>query len=226
MREDTWLAHHLGHAALWWEDGDDPRAVAAAARERAPALAQARVSSADVTSLVALQDAGFRVIDATVTMAGAAPPTGTTGFDVRDAVADDAPALLEIAERHYGVSRFHRDPAIPDATAGAIKRAWLSAYFDGERGDRLLCAARDGRPGGFLALLLRDGVGIVDLVAVHPDARGAGAGRALVGAIAGVAERVERVEAGTQLANEGAQRFYASLGFTVAATAYVLHLHA
>jgi ribosomal protein S18 acetylase RimI-like enzyme len=223
MREDPWLARRLDHAALWWEEGDDPLAVAAAARDRAPAFAQARVPTTAVAALAALQDAGFRVVDATVTMAGSAPAAMQHDFEIRDAAPGDAPALLEIAERHYGVSRFHLDPAIPDATAGAIKRAWLQAYFDGARGDRLLTAQRDGHAAGFLALLLRDGVGIVDLVAVHPQQRGAGAGRALVGALGGL---TQRVEAGTQLANAGALRFYASLGFTVAATAYVLHLHA
>jgi GNAT superfamily N-acetyltransferase len=223
VREDAWLAERLGHAALWWEEGDDPLAVAAAARDRSPALGQARVPAADVAALATLQDAGFRVVDATVTMTGTAPAaTVPSAFEVRDAAPGDADALLEIAERHYGVSRFHLDPAIPDATAGAIKRAWLQAYFDGTRGDRLLAAHRDGRAAGFLALLLRDGVGIVDLVAVAPEQRGGGGGRALVGALAGLSERVE---AGTQLANAGALRFYASLGFTVAATAYVLHLH-
>jgi ribosomal protein S18 acetylase RimI-like enzyme len=224
VREDPWLAERLGHAAVWWEQGDDPRDVAAAARERAPALAQARVPAADGAALGALQDAGFRVVDATVTMAGPAPAPIPSAFEIRDAAPGDAAPLLEIAERHYGVSRFHLDPAIADATAGAIKRAWLQAYFDGARGDRLLSAHRDGRPAGFLALLLRDdGVGIIDLVAVAPELRGGGAGRALVGALAGL---TEHVEAGTQLANAGALRFYTGLGFTVAATAYVLHLHA
>jgi ribosomal protein S18 acetylase RimI-like enzyme len=225
VRDDPWLAQRLGRAALWWQDGDDPGRVAAAARERAPALAQARVPADAVATLGELQDAGFRVVDATVTMAGRpAQAAAGDGIVIRDAVAPDAAALLEIAERHYGVSRFHLDPAIADDVAGAIKRSWLQAYLDGERGERLLAADREGRAAGFLALLRRgDGVGIIDLVAVHPQLRGTGAGTALVGALA---PAFERIEAGTQLANTGALRFYASLGFTVAATAYVLHLHA
>jgi dTDP-4-amino-4,6-dideoxy-D-galactose acyltransferase len=225
VRDDAWLAERLGLAALWWEPGDDPAAVAAAARARAPAFAQARVPAADVAALAALHDAGFGVVDATVTMAGRGPSAATdAGVEVRDAVPGDAPVLLDVAERHYDVSRFHLDPAIPDAVAGAVKRAWLQAYFDGTRGDRLLTALAGGRPAGFLAGLRRaDGTWIVDLVAVHPRARGRGAGRALVAALAPAGERVE---AGTQLANVGALRFYGGLGFTIAATAYVLHLHA
>jgi ribosomal protein S18 acetylase RimI-like enzyme len=224
VRDDPWLAERLGRAALWWENGDDPRRVADAARSRAPALAQARVPCDRVATAVALQDAGFRVVDATVTMAGPAPAArDDDGVAVRDAEPGDAPALLDIAEHHYGGSRFHLDPEIPDAVAGALKRDWLQACFDGTRGDRLLCAVRDGRPAGFLALIRRGDVGVIDLIAVHPDLRGAGAGAALVGALRG---SCARVEAGTQLANVGALRFYGALGFSVAACAHVLHLHA
>jgi len=225
VRDDPWLAKRLGRAALWWQDGDDPAQVAAAARERSPALAQARVAADAVATLGELQTVGFRVVDATVTMTGAAPPTASSkGIQIRDATPQDAPALLELAARHYGVSRFHLDPAISDELAGAIKRSWLQAYFDGGRGDRLLTADRDGRAMGFLALLRRDdGVAIIDLVAVHPELRMHGAGGALVAALA---PGFECIEAGTQLANTGALRFYERLGFTVAATAYVLHLHA
>jgi predicted GNAT family acetyltransferase len=225
VRDDPWLAELLGCPVLWWEAGDDPEAVAAAANDRAPAFAQARVPAADVAVLGTLQDAGFRVVDVTVTMTGRPTcPAPAIGIEVRDAVADDAPALLDLAEHQYDVSRFHLDPAIPAATAGAIKRAWLQAHFDGTRGDRLLTATGDGRPLGFLAGLTRaDGTRIVDLTAVHAQARGRGAGGALVAALAPAGERVE---AGTQLANAGALRFYVGLGLTVGAGAYVLHLHA
>jgi ribosomal protein S18 acetylase RimI-like enzyme len=224
VRDDSWLAERLGRAALWWEDGDDPEWVAASARERAPALAQARVACDRVEAIIALQDAGFRVVDATVRVAGPAPrPRGGGAVTVRDAEPADAAALLDIAEHHYGVSRFHLDPAISDAVAGALKRDWLQAYFEGTRGDRLLTAVRDGRPVGFLALIRRGDVGVIDLIAVHPTDRGAGAGAALVGALGA---SCARVEAGTQLANYGALRFYGRLGFGVAAGAHVLHLHA
>lgn len=225
MRDDPWLAERLDRAALWWEPGDDPGAVAATARERAPAFAQARVPAADVAVAGALQEAGFRVVDATVTMAGAVSgPALADDVEVRDAGHADAAALLDLAEHHYGVSRFHLDPAIGDATAGAVKRAWLQAYFDGTRGDRLLAATRADRPLGFLAGIVRPGgTRVVDLVTVHPEGRRTGAGRALVAALA---PNGEVVEAGTQLANIGALRFYSTLGLAVIGSSFVLHLHA
>jgi ribosomal protein S18 acetylase RimI-like enzyme len=224
VREDPWLAERLGRAALWWDAGDDPAAVAAAARERAPAMAQARVPTGEVATVAPLEDAGFRVVDVTVVMAGPPVARRDGGVEVGDATAEDVPALLEIAEHHYGVSRFHLDPRVPVAVAGAIKRDWLRAYVDGTRGDQLLAARAGGRPIGFLARMRRsDGADIIDLIAVHPDHRGAGAGEALVSALAPSAGRIE---AGTQASNTGAVRFYERLGFGLQSSAYVLHLHA
>ena len=223
MREDRWLAERLGRAALWWDAGDDPAAVADAARERAPAMAQARVATHDVATVALLQDAGFRVVDVTVTMTGPPVARWDAGVEVGDATAQDVPGLLEIAERHYGVSRFHLDPRLSTAVAGAIKRDWLQAYVDGERGDQLLAARAGGRAIGFLARIRRaDGADVIDLIAVAPEHRGAGVGVALVAALA---PSGGRIEAGTQASNSRAVQFYERLGFSFSASAYVLHLH-
>jgi ribosomal protein S18 acetylase RimI-like enzyme len=145
--------------------------------------------------------------------------------DVREAVEADREAVLEIAGRHYDVSRFHRDEAIPAQMANAIKRDWAAAYLDGRRGERMLVVGRTDRTVGFLAVLAPSPeVRVIDLVAVHPEARGGGAGRALVEALLSGSDG--RVDVGTQIANTGALRFYERLGFRVSDTRYVLHLHA
>lgn len=224
MRDDAWLAERLGRPVLTFEPGDDPARVARAAAQRAPAFAQAKVATADVATTAALEDAGFRVVDVNVTLSrpggGVAMPA-----DVGPAVEDDREAVLEIAGRHYDVSRFHRDPAIPAQASNAIKRDWAAAYLDGRRGERVLVVRRAGRPVGFLAVLAPSPeVRVIDLVAVHSEARGAGAGRALVEAL--LSGSGGRVDVGTQIANTGALRFYERLGFRVSDTRYVLHLHA
>jgi len=222
--EDAWLAERLGRPVLTFEAGDDPAQVARAAAARAPAFAQAKIATAEVATAAALQDAGFRVVDVNVKLSRRAG-----GCDAPEAVGSateaDREAVLDIAERHYDVSRFHRDAAIPTAVANAIKRDWAAAYLDGRRGERLLVVRRDRRTVGFLAVLAPSaGLRVIDLVAVHPDARGSGAGRALVGAL--LASGDGRVDVGTQIANTGALRFYERLGFLVGETRYVLHLHA
>ena len=226
MREDGWLAERLGRPVLTWEPGDDLAALAADASARG-AFAQAKVPCDDVATAAALQDAGFRVVDVNVTLSLAGGGGWSPGFDGEVAVAEDGDrdAVLDIAERHFDVSRFHRDPAIEAAVAARVKRDWAAAYLDGSRGDRMLVARRDGAPVGFLGVIApRPDVSVIDIVAVHRDARGSGAGSALVAAL--VAAGASRIDVGTQIANTGALRFYERLGFTVTDTRYVLHLHA
>ena len=222
MHEDAWLAQRLGRPVLTFEPADEPAAVAAAARERG-AFAQAKVPCGEVATAGGLQDAGFRVVDVKVTLsraAGGAAPDG-----VSEAEEADREAVLDIAGAHYDVSRFHRDPEIPTAVASTIKRDWAAALLDGERGERLLVARRGGRAIGFLGIVrAAPDVRVIDLVAVHSDARGSGAGRALVEAT--LASGEGRVDVGTQIANDGALRFYERLGFVVTDTRFVLHLHA
>jgi ribosomal protein S18 acetylase RimI-like enzyme len=223
VRDDAWLAERLGRPVLTFEPGDDPAALASAAAERG-AFAQAKVPCDDVATAGALQDAGFRVVDANVTLSR--PSGGVPApADVDEATDADRDAVLDIATNDFDVSRFHRDPGIADADARRIKRDWAAAYFHGSRGDRMLVARRDGRPVGFLGVLAPSlGVAVIDIVAVRTDARGSGAGTALVEAL--LASSDGRVDVGTQIANTDALRFYERLGFVVRDTQYVLHLHA
>lgn len=223
MVEDPWLAERLGRSVLTFEAGDLPDQVASATAQRAPALAQAKVDCADVRTTVALQDAGFRVVDVNVTLSRPAGGGGTD-LDVDEATEVDRDAVLEIAGNHYGVSRFHRDAAIPDELADAIKRDWAAALLDGRRGDRLLVVRRAQRAVGFLgALAPSPGVRVIDLVAVHSAERRSGVGRTLVEAL--LVSGYGRVDVGTQIANTDSLRFYERLGFTIRDTRYVLHLH-
>ena len=224
MREDRWLAERLRMPVLTFEAGDDPATVVRAAAERAPAFAQAKVACDDVRTAGALQDAGFRVVDVNVTLSCPAHPDDLPA-GVDEAREADRDAVLSLAEHHFTVSRFHRDPAIPAAAAGAIKRDWAAAYFDGRRGERLLVGRRDGRPVGFLGVLASEpGVRVIDIVAVDTAERGGKVGSSLVKAL--LASFDGRVGVGTQIANTGALRFYERLGFLVTDTHYVLHLHA
>jgi ribosomal protein S18 acetylase RimI-like enzyme len=211
VRPDAWLAERLGRPAFTLGEGDDPGALPG------PGFYQAKVPGADVARVHALEAAGFRVVDVNVTLRRAPGPlTAPDGVSVADARPGQRAAVLEIATRHFGVSRFHMDPAIPDAVASAIKRDWAAAVLDGERGDRMLVAEAGGAVAGFLALA----ADVIDLIAVRTPGRSAGAGRALVAAVAD-----RELTVGTQIANTGALRFYERLGFTTVDTRYVLHLH-
>jgi ribosomal protein S18 acetylase RimI-like enzyme len=212
VREDAWLGQRLGRPTFMFEDDDDPSAPIG------PGFYQAKVDCADVARVRDLENAGFRVVDVNVTLRREAAPLAHAGdVQVADAAPAQREAVLAIAADHFEVSRFHMDPAIPAATARAIKRDWAASVLDGLRGERMLVAEVSGAVAGFLALLAGP---VIDLIAVRTDVRRAGAGRALVAACAD-----ETLTVGTQIANTGALRFYERLGFLTVASRYVLHLH-
>lgn len=217
MREDPWLAERMGRPAITVDGDDDPEIAVAG-------FLQTRVPASDVPRVSALERAGWSVVDVTVTLSrepGFEPPDDD--WTIRAPAADDRDALLAIAHDDYDVSRFHLDPLVPDAVARRIKRDWLAACLDGERGDGVLVADGADGPAGFLATLTSATARVIDLVAVSSVNRGSGVGRALVTHL--LAESSTTVEVGTQIANVGALRFYESLGFRSRDTRYVLHCH-
>ena len=68
------------------------------------------------------------------------------------------------------------------------------------------------------------GIAVIDLVAVATEAHGRGAGSALTAAFANRYRGMPRL-VGTQIANVPSIRLYSKLGFQLAKSSYVLHLH-
>jgi dTDP-4-amino-4,6-dideoxy-D-galactose acyltransferase len=221
LQEDRWLSARFGHPVFTVAGADDAAAISG----DGPASYQAKVDADRVGEVAALEAAGFRVVDVNVTLAR----EGETFPDderVADATPEDRDELIRIAAEDYGVSRFHLDPEVPDAVASAIKRDWITACLDGERGERVLAVSADGAAAGFLAVLAGDGTRVIDLVAVAAARRGAGLGAALVKRFLTLcAEAGARAEVGSQVSNVGALRLYEELGFRTVATRYVLHRH-
>jgi len=110
------------------------------------------------------------------------------------------------------------------------RRDWILNYIRGQRGDRLFVALAEGRPVGFLAALVSDGgdqrVSTIDLVGVGKPFQGRGLGAALVAAfVEHYRSSCELLQVGTQAANIPSMRLYEKLGFEMARTQYVMHLH-
>jgi ribosomal protein S18 acetylase RimI-like enzyme len=225
-REDSWLSERFGHPVF---SVDAAEGLAEHAAAQGTATYQARVPVEDVESVDALVRAGMRVVNVSVTLRAdpsAAAPAATAGFEVGDAAPEHGDALLAVAGRCFTHSRFHLDPDVPPEAADRIKRDWVSSYLAGSRGEELLVAGRDGEAVGFLAVLARDGVRVIDLIGVAPEAQGSGAGTALVAAFhKRSAGRCDAVEVGTQLANAPAMAFYERLGYVTVRSAFDLHMH-
>jgi ribosomal protein S18 acetylase RimI-like enzyme len=220
ITEDGWLGERFGHPVFTVgpaAGSDDIRE-----HDRAPALYQARVACEDVARASELASAGLRIVNTGITLGreggDVAAPAGVevrVGEPGRD---DDA---AKIARSAFRFDRFHLDPDVPAAVADRIKHDWVVNALAGNRGDHVLVAMREDEVVGFLAVVVEGERSIIDLMAVHPDHRGRGAGRALVARFLAGAERAE---VGTQAANVRATRFYEALGFRAVRATYDMHM--
>lgn len=223
MREDGWLSERFGRP-VFTVDGT------VSAEDVAPAgFYQTRVPVDDVRAVQRLSEAGFAVVDTTLTL-GRAPAPGKAPPQVAHAKPEQRELVVEIARTAFRYSRFHLDPDVPDELANRIKADWIGSYFAGTRGEHLLVALADGQPAGFLAVIRGEDDGrtlrTIDLIAVAPAAQGRGVARALTAAfVAEAAGVADEVRVGTQAANVPATRLYESLGFTLVEAQYVLHRH-
>ena len=171
----------------------------------------------------------MRVVNTTVTLRhdlGSSPRASSSGVTVRELDLARDSSLPDLAGRCFEHNRFHLDPAIPKQVADRIKRDWVASYLRGIRGDELLVAERGNEQVGFLAVLVRREVAVIDLIGVAPEARSAGIGGALVDRFhEWSSTRCDAVEVGTQVANPRATAFYEHLGYVTTRSAYDLHMH-
>jgi ribosomal protein S18 acetylase RimI-like enzyme len=215
------------------DETDLDEQLAAEVRSRSRAFYFAKVDCERVDVVRQLSLAGFFVVDVNVTFAlsrsegTGAPPAGVV---VADALPAQGPAILDIAGSCFRYTRFHLDPLVPDPLAHRIKRDWIANYVGKKRGDRLFAAVVDGRPVGFLASLLTGSPGAstatIDLVGVDVAYQGRGVGKSLVEHFIQHYQGSCRVlQVGTQVANVPSTRLYEKLGFSLAKSQYVMHMH-
>jgi GNAT superfamily N-acetyltransferase len=230
---DPWLSEVMGRPVYRLEadsdDGLDDFAARAGGERRA--FYYVKVPTDRVAVVQALSRVGFCVVDTNVTFAMKPPSTARTwAFDVGECTPNGADAVLDIAGSCFRYTRFHLDPLVSDAVAHHIKREWVKNYVLKRRGDRLLVAYCDGQAAGFLAALVADRAGlrtaIIDLVGVGAPFQRRGVGESLVNAfIEHYRASCERLAVGSQVANIPSARLYEKLGFSLAASEYVLHKH-
>jgi ribosomal protein S18 acetylase RimI-like enzyme len=240
VHADTWLSEIMGRPAFRVDGSGDAGAVAS---HRRTGFYFAKVATDHIADVHALSLLGFTVVDTNVTFELQREPELLAGGpDIGELRDDEAEAVLEIAGSAFRYSRFHLDPQIEGELAHRIKREWIRNYTLRKRGDALLVARAGGKPVGFLAALrtnphapatpsagkLADaqtsGTAVIDLVAVATDANGRGIGSALTAAFAHRYRAMPRI-VGTQVANVPSIRLYTKLGFALARSQYVLHLH-
>lgn len=228
LAADGWLSGFLGRPAYRLTD----LSACDGMQEdltRQSMFVTAKCPAADIAAVGRLEAAGFRVIDAALTFDAASLRADSGGKPVRFATPQDRAAISDIAGRAFRYTRFHLDPALPDALAHRIKAAWADNYFSGQRGDGMVVAEQGGQVVGFLQLLWAGDALVIDLIAVAPEAARQGLASAMIGFAAahgtGNARRPASFKVGTQAANTASCRLYENLGFRLCASAFVLHHH-
>jgi len=212
------------------------RAIGFARQERHDLLV-VRVPLEDVASIGALEWAGFRLADvqSPLAMTPARAPAGQAleaGVEIDEGSSADLDAVMSFGTAAFATSRFYADPRISEESADRLHAAWLANDFGG-RARVLLVARRSGKVCGFVAgvddpamvqhLGLRRGH--VDLIAVAPDHRNLGLGRALMREAMRrfVAQHAAVLTISTQATNLAAIRLYLRMGYVLSGFEATLH---
>jgi len=214
-----------------WDNPEDLQALATGTVEALAvagvALVSCRRPETDRTMLLALQRAGMYAVECLITLSKSLLGLDDGGeADTAQPNAFDADACASVAERTFRFDRFHADPLVDDASADALKAAWIRNSVLG-RADRVFVVREAGRIIGFNACMLKGDTAVIDLIGVDPDHQGRGYGRRLThAALAHYAARgAERLVVGTQSANHASLGLYQRAGFSIEQSALTLHAH-
>jgi dTDP-4-amino-4,6-dideoxy-D-galactose acyltransferase len=209
------------------------REVLDAARGAAPALVYLFGDPADAPALALLDEAGAALVDRRTTYARPVDPAfaGSTPAGVvayHGGWPDSELRALALASGLH--SRFRVDPRLPSGAFERIYETWIARSVAGELAEAVFVAPAAGGAGrrldGMVTVGVKDGRADIGLLAVAPEARGRGVGRALVRAAqawaAGRGFAAEQVV--TQGANGDARRLYEACGYHVESAVAVRHL--
>lgn len=224
---DPWLSETLERPVFKWTGAGDGETIAAALSGIGSGFVFAKVPPAEVSTCSMLTDAGFRIVDTSVTFAwGGRGEFAPSKVTVTPARPEQFEAVQDIAGSCFRWSRFHLDPLMPKELADRVKRRWIENYCLGVRGAALYAAELDGVTAGFLAVLTTPTAAVIDLVGVANDAQGKGVGTALTRHFVDEwKDRIPELRVGTQVANIRSMRLYERAGFSIVESAYVLHAH-
>jgi len=196
----------------------------------------AKVDSADLGALQALEAKDFHLVDCLVTYfidchRDVVPPTKRLGT-IRDYQPSDMNAVLAVAERMLGEygGRFRFDRCVPRDAVRRFYVEWTRNACTGDMANRLLVGERHGRIVGFLGYGMESEP--LESLDVRIGGHGIGAvlpeGTGLFPALLAKAIAVDRVdydfaEFDTSIQNLMSLRIFQRMGFHLGRTKYMLH---
>ena len=188
-----------------------------------------RIDASDLSTLHALEEAGFITVDGILTIALDLARHESIkrphDFQIRLATPDDAERVANLARTAFIYDRFHADPFISDARADELHATWLKNSCTGKAADAVVLAEDDTGLLGFITCALQDDtreqlgrmVGTVVMVASATSARGRGVAYAtLMAALDWFrAQGCEIVDSGTQVRNIPCLGLFQKCGFRI-----------
>lgn len=226
-----WLVSAGGYDEARQEKAELLRATLAQCRSEGIRYLIARMHAADLTSIHALEQNGFELIDGIQTFSRRLDRTAEWrvegGYRIRRYEPQDLEEILAIARSSYVFDRFHMDAFLSREAADAVNERWVENSCLGRAADAVIVALEGSLPVGYVTAKIDSeagqelGVrfGTIGMVATAPALRGRGVARAATcGALQWFAQQgVDVVEVGTQLCNIAAGRLYEQCGFRLAA---------
>ena len=220
-RCEPWDSEILGVPVARVLDLCDPCTVTEQCIKHGVRYLFAKIPWSNTRAIQSFQDDGFQAICSEIEMRLSHTPTilpssPSSPLSFRMATLPDEEELREIALTSFSYSRFHCDPTIPVKTADSSRADWISNVLHGRRGmpcEIHLLTTKECLV-GFVVCAVQEREGIIDLIAVRPDLRGHGHGKALCLRGAGrLGQHCSHIRAIVNSANIPALRTYLSAGF-------------
>ena len=132
----------------------------------------------------------------------------------RDAKKKDINKIINIAKENNLDSRFMVDKSIPNKFKKIYRSQWIKNFFKKKRGDYLFVSYRNNRILGFILIIKKKKVFIIDLIATAKKYRKKGVATSLINYTNNkLMKKSNRIIAGTQFNNSAAIEMYQKLGF-------------
>ena len=200
----------------------------------------ARVNKEDLSSIHALENKSFRLMDVLVTYSF--DLRNKKGLEtvpihpVRSFKQSDLPQLVEISmecfrEMPVATDRFHADPVLPKEKSDELYTKWL-INFSQDYSSELLVAEMNGNIVGFnlctVNKLIADKIGLrlgsIVLTGVKSSERNKLVGGSLLNAsICWFRDKVDIIESGGQVSNYPIQRAWSKAGFKITKSQCTFH---
>lgn len=240
IKYDNWLSDQIGYDAYSVNinselieltgDSSTPEHLWFHEIKTKKCFAFTKIDPFHISQIQFVEKHGFNLIDTNLLFKKENLTNTTTALKYNDytlcyADPTDAVSTALVAENNFVFSRFHLDPFFNNTLANKIKAGWVTNYFNGTRGDKMIIAKKNKTIAGFLQLFINPDHLIIDLIAVDKEHRKTGLAKQMIEFATASAKKCKYIIVGTQLANLPSINLYQKLGFKLISGKYVFHYH-